>query len=170
MARASIVADHRCAADADVQRRLRELGIVGPAAILFIASSEAGLRSVAAEIIGDGFGNDAWFALLRAWQSSTYQGRQWLLQRGRELAAVPARFIIPPHLVVDVDSDDEYAAAEHAANVACGFAAAAPPRPRASSTPPPLRSSSTPPVPLNRSNLGPPSSSAAATAARTAAT
>ena len=72
MALASTAAAHRYAADADSQRRLRELGIVDPAAIHLIASSEAGLRSAAAEILGDGFGNDAWSALLRAWQASTY--------------------------------------------------------------------------------------------------
>ena len=101
IALASIAAGHRSVADADVQRRLRELGIVGPAAIHLIATSEAGLRSAAAEILGDGFGNDAWFALLRLWQSSTYQGRQWLQQRGRELAAGPPPVAGPPPLVVE---------------------------------------------------------------------
>ena len=89
LALASIDAGHRREADADVQRRLRELGIVGPAAVHLLATSEAGLRSAAAEILGDGFGNHAWFALLRVWQSSAYQVRQWMQQRGRQLAADP---------------------------------------------------------------------------------
>ena len=89
LALASIDAGHRREADADVLRRLCELGIVSPAAVHLLATSEAGLRSAAAGILGDGFGNHAWFALLRVWQSSAYQGRQWMQQRGRQLAAGP---------------------------------------------------------------------------------
>ena len=57
---------------AEVRRQLLELGVEGAAPILHLANSADELRSVAPEVLGDGFGNEAWFAILHVWKSSFF--------------------------------------------------------------------------------------------------
>ena len=44
---------HQAVDDVDVLRRLHDLGVAGAASISLIASTEPGLRSAAAEILGE---------------------------------------------------------------------------------------------------------------------
>ena len=90
----------RDAADLDVYHRLRDMGIVGPAAIHLMATSEADLYTVAAEVFGDDSEDGAWNALLRTWSSVAFAGRNELLRRSRSLAPPPPLVVAP---VIDVD-------------------------------------------------------------------
>ena len=97
----SRAADAAAATDVDVRRRLGDLGIVGPAAIHLMATSETDLRTVAAEVLGDEYTDGAWDALLRTWSSSAFAGRNELLRRSRSMPppsslVAPAVLGIPP--------------------------------------------------------------------------
>ena len=83
----------------NVRRRLMELGIDDDASVHHLAADESSLRSVAAEVLGNGFGNEAWFALLHVWRSSAFQGRRWVESQSRRLSAPPtppAAAAVPP--------------------------------------------------------------------------
>lgn len=73
----------------DVLRRLRELGIIDAQSIACLAADEVGLRRAAAEILGDQFGNGAWFALLAVWRRSLACGNKWALTAATRHAVAP---------------------------------------------------------------------------------
>ena len=77
------------AAVTEVRRQLVECGIDDDASILHLASSEAELRTVAPEVLGPNFGNEAWFALVHVWRASSFQGRRWVDAQCVRLAAPP---------------------------------------------------------------------------------
>ena len=87
---AALAADAAAAAVLAVRRRLDDIGVVGPAATFLLASSEDDLRSVATEVLGDGFTAAAWNALLLTWSASEFAGRRELLQRCRSLPSASA--------------------------------------------------------------------------------
>ena len=60
----------------EVRRQLEVLGIGDRSSIMHLAGDIEKLRSVAQEVLGDGFGNEAWFALVSVWRSSSFLGRQ----------------------------------------------------------------------------------------------
>ena len=61
---AALAADAVAAAMLGVRHRLDSMGVVGPLATNLMASSVDDLRSVATEVLGDGYTAAAWDALL----------------------------------------------------------------------------------------------------------
>ena len=104
--------DHRdavamTAAEADVRRRLTGMGIIGPASIHLMAKSEFILRLVAVEVLGPDYADTAWFALLRVWSSSSFDGRSEISRRSRALPSTssPLASVMVCGLPVGADGD-----------------------------------------------------------------
>ena len=74
---------------ADVRLKLHALGTADAVSILYFAATEDELRIAAPEVLGNDFGNAAWFALLHVWRASLFKGRLWLESRGDSLVAPP---------------------------------------------------------------------------------